>query len=103
MPGGVSRRLRTSPATVNRASMVLRFLSIVDSGGLSDRFTDRLYRAAESLGESEWARLPAGPLERHLKGGEFQGGSREGVHRRTRKEVSTFLGRAKFEEASANY
>jgi len=65
MPAGVVRRLRTNPAVASILSMSFRFCSVCEEGEDLDRVTSSIVAAYQAQ-MSEWARFPAGPLERHL-------------------------------------
>jgi hypothetical protein len=77
--------------------------SISASGEETDGFTEPIVKGRPRCGkQSSWARLPAGPLERHMREGDPEGVERRGSWK-TLEGVDTFLGGAKFEEASACY
>jgi hypothetical protein len=67
-----------------------------------DRVTVSIVAAELAQQTSEWARFPAGPLERHIRKGGPEGVERWGPLQ-TRKGSSYLSRWAKFEEASANY
>ena len=78
MPAGVARRLRTNPAVARTLSISLRFCSVCEEGEDLDRVTSSIVAVPSAQQMSEWARFPAGPLERHFKEGGPEGVERWG-------------------------
>jgi len=88
IPGGVKRRFRTSPADARTLSISFRVCSICEEGEELGRVTDLIVAAELAEQTSEWARFPAGPLERH-----YRREGPEGVERRG--PLQTLKGRSK--------
>ena len=98
------RGLRTRPAARKSSSMDCRFDSICGVGEGERRFTS-LIVAGRPFGSLEERMGPpsGGPAREAFYWREVLKGSREGGPKQTLERVVTFLGRAKFGEASANY